>query len=165
MRQNQGDNPSDRSLEQHIRSWSKEVPSKLPCSFIHWSRALYVSSDGRNTKTPELKQSGQPASGAAENSSRSKRSSIFCRTLNKSKQASPLKHWKEWPQCNAIHEPFGRCHHIWNETTYNTPVQHPLVDYTVIILLFLLSLYYYIYKQWSENLNPRCKTSVRKQFV
>lgn len=38
---------------------------------------LYVSSDGLKTNTPELKQSGQPTSGAAENSSRSNNSSQF----------------------------------------------------------------------------------------
>ena len=37
----------------------------------------YVSKDGLNTKTPELKQSGQPTSDAAENSSRSNKSSTF----------------------------------------------------------------------------------------
>lgn len=87
---NQSNIPSNRNLKEQkcIRSWGEKVPSKLPCPFIHWSRALYVSSDGRNTKTPELKQSGQPASGAAENSSRSNNSSIFCRTLsNQNKQA------------------------------------------------------------------------------
>lgn len=39
--------------------------------------AWNVSVDGRKTKTPELKQSGQPASGAADSSSRSKSSSEF----------------------------------------------------------------------------------------
>lgn len=42
--------------------------------------ALYVSSEGLKTKTPELKQSGQPASGAADNSSLLNNSSTFCRT-------------------------------------------------------------------------------------
>ncbi len=36
-----------------------------------------MSSDGLKTNTPELKQSGHPASGAAENSSRSNSSSQF----------------------------------------------------------------------------------------
>lgn len=39
-----------------------------------------MSAEGRKTKTPELKQSGQPGSGAAENSSRSNSSSTLDRT-------------------------------------------------------------------------------------
>ena len=42
----------------------------------------YVSIEGVNTNTPELKQSGHPGSGAAENSSRSNSSSQFCTTCN-----------------------------------------------------------------------------------
>ena len=41
-----------------------------------------MSLEGRRTKTPELKQSGHPASGAADNSSLSNSSSTFCRTYN-----------------------------------------------------------------------------------
>ena len=36
----------------------------------HYIITSYVSCDGTNTNTPELKQSGHPGSGAAENSSR-----------------------------------------------------------------------------------------------
>lgn len=47
---------------------------------------------GWNTKTPELKQSGQPTSGAAENSSRSKSSSQFERILKcKFRKMSSMK--------------------------------------------------------------------------
>ena len=42
-----------------------------------------MSTLGANTKTPELKQSGHPTSGAAENSSRSKSSSQFWRIYEK----------------------------------------------------------------------------------
>jgi hypothetical protein len=41
---------------------------------------LNVSFDGLKTKTPELKQSGHPASGAADNSSLSNKSSISRKT-------------------------------------------------------------------------------------
>lgn len=43
-------------------------------------RLQKVCREGSNTNTPELKQSGQPTSGAADNSSRSKSSSTFCST-------------------------------------------------------------------------------------
>lgn len=55
----------------------QDPPSKLPCSEQYSSRLAYVSSDGRNTNTPELKQSGQPGSGAADSSSLSKSSSML----------------------------------------------------------------------------------------
>ena len=57
-----------------------DPPSKLPCETAKSSSARYVSREGTKTKTPELKQSGQPASGAADSSSRSNRSSMFCST-------------------------------------------------------------------------------------
>ena len=62
---------------------SNLIPSKLPLVIAKLSKDSYVSSDGLNTKTPELKQSGQPASGAADNSSLSKSSSTFCKTWKK----------------------------------------------------------------------------------
>ena len=40
----------------------------------------YVSTEGTKTNTPELKQSGHPGSGDAENSSRWNNSSQFCTT-------------------------------------------------------------------------------------
>ena len=56
---------------------TKLLPSKLPCVTAHCNKPLYVSSEGLKTKTPELKQSGHPTSGAADNSSLSNRSSTF----------------------------------------------------------------------------------------
>lgn len=53
------------------------LPSKLPCSEQYSSSLVYVSRDGWNTNTPELKQSGHPGSGAADSSSLSNSSSIF----------------------------------------------------------------------------------------
>lgn len=55
-------------------------PSKLPVSLQNSSSFSCVSLDGLKTKTPELKQSGQPGSGAADSSSLSKSSSMFDRT-------------------------------------------------------------------------------------
>jgi len=55
----------------------QHLPSKLPAVSAKAMSFPYVSALGLNTKTPELKQSGQPTSGAAENSSRSKSSSLF----------------------------------------------------------------------------------------
>ena len=55
----------------------KNSPSKLPCSSACFTREVYVSFDGTNTKTPLLKQSGQPISGAADSSSLSNSSSTF----------------------------------------------------------------------------------------
>lgn len=52
-------------------------PSKLPFSLQNVSSFSCVSLDGLKTNTPELKQSGQPGSGAADSSSLSKSSSIF----------------------------------------------------------------------------------------
>jgi hypothetical protein len=54
----------------------------------HKAVTLKVSMEGLKTKTPELKQSGQPASGAAENSSRSKSSSQFLKIWNYKKSPS-----------------------------------------------------------------------------
>lgn len=68
------------------RPWSP--PSKLPFWTANCVNLAKVSRFGRKTKTPELKQSGQPTSGAAENSSRSKSSSQFWSTYN--------NHWKCW---------------------------------------------------------------------
>ncbi len=53
------------------------LPSKLPNCKAKSIRDLNVSKEGLYTKTPELKQSGQPTSGAAESSSRSDSSSQF----------------------------------------------------------------------------------------
>lgn len=60
------------------------IPSKLPWDMANLRSESYVSSEGRNTKTPELKQSGHPASGAADSSSLSNNSSTFCRTCKQS---------------------------------------------------------------------------------
>lgn len=57
------------------------IPSKLPRSAANVIKLLKVSADGLKTKTPELKQSGQPTSGAADSSSRSNSSSQFWITL------------------------------------------------------------------------------------
>lgn len=57
-----------------------ELPSKLPCCRAWVQRLAWVWREGRKTNTPELKQSGQPGSGAAESSSHSKSSSTFSRT-------------------------------------------------------------------------------------
>lgn len=61
----------------HRGSVSRHLPSKLPWSVACCSKRLCVSREGWKTNTPLLKQSGQPGSGAAENSPRSKRSSIL----------------------------------------------------------------------------------------
>lgn len=58
----------------------KVLPSKLPFSLQNSSSFSCVSLDGLKTNTPELKQSGQPGSGAADSSSRSNSSSTFDRT-------------------------------------------------------------------------------------
>lgn len=72
------------------------IPSKLPWDMANLRSESYVSSEGRNTKTPELKQSGHPASGAADSSSLSNNSSTFCRTC---KQSFNLKYCsKIWIQ-------------------------------------------------------------------
>ena len=67
-------------------------PSKLPFSLQNWSSFSCVSLDGLKTNTPELKQSGQPGSGAADSSSLSKSSSIFDRTWIHQKKCYLLRH-------------------------------------------------------------------------
>lgn len=60
------------------KPWS--APSNDPWLAAKVVIEANVCWDGVNTKTPELKQSGQPTSGAADNSSRSNSSSQFLRT-------------------------------------------------------------------------------------
>lgn len=60
------------------RPWSP--PSKLPVCTANCAIFSNVPKFGRKTNTPLLKQSGQPTSGAADNSSRSNNSSQFCNT-------------------------------------------------------------------------------------
>lgn len=57
------------------RPWSP--PSKEPFAAAKEVNEAKVCWEGLKTKTPELKQSGQPTSGAAESSSRSNNSSQF----------------------------------------------------------------------------------------
>ena len=57
------------------------LPSKLPWAIAKSRRALKVVSEGTKTKTPVLKQSGQPGSGAADSSSLSNSSSQFWTTF------------------------------------------------------------------------------------
>lgn len=64
-------------------------PSKLPLSEQAVRSFPYVSLEGRKTNTPELKQSGQPGSGAAESSSLSNNSSMFDKTWRQ--EGTPLK--------------------------------------------------------------------------
>lgn len=66
--------------EKNKQKTTRVSPSKLPFSPQNASSFSCVSLDGLKTNTPELKQSGQPGSGAADSSSRSKSSSIFDRT-------------------------------------------------------------------------------------
>lgn len=46
------------------------LPSNDPLVLANSNNWPKVSKEGLNTKTPELKQSGHPGSGAADNSSR-----------------------------------------------------------------------------------------------
>lgn len=55
-------------------------PSKLPFSEQAVISFSYVSLEGWKTNTPELKQSGQPGSGAADSSSLSNNSSMLDKT-------------------------------------------------------------------------------------
>ena len=48
---------------------SVNIPSKLVRVEVKFIKDLKVSFEGLRTNTPELKQSGHPTSGAAENSS------------------------------------------------------------------------------------------------
>jgi len=62
----------------------KGRPSKLPISAVLSSSLLKVSMEGLHTNTPELKQSGQPTSGAAAKSAvPSNSTSMFCRICKK----------------------------------------------------------------------------------
>ena len=62
----------------------------------------YVLCEGTNTKTPELKQSGHPASGAAENSSRSKSSSEFCMTRVSASRKTHFVNWTSFQQLSLV---------------------------------------------------------------
>lgn len=59
-------------------------------------------SEGLNTKTPELKQSGHPASGAADNSSRSNSSSQFCTTNTSASRKTHLEYWVNRQACILV---------------------------------------------------------------
>ena len=72
---------------------STDPPSKLPVCLAISSKLPNVSSDGSNTNTPELKQSGQPISGAAESSSRSNSSSTFSRTKVSASRKTHFEYW------------------------------------------------------------------------
>lgn len=72
--------PFFSSCGPHKKKVTTVSPSKLPVSLQNSSSFSCVSLDGLKTKTPELKQSGQPGSGAADSSSLSKSSSMFDRT-------------------------------------------------------------------------------------
>jgi len=78
----------DQTQMKWNNSW--DVPSNDPPVTAKFSSLVNVSTEGLNTNTPELKQSGQPTSGAAENSSRSKSSSQFWRIYKFSWQ---IKQW------------------------------------------------------------------------
>jgi len=84
--------PSSKTFQRllGVYKWC-HLPSKLPKSTANCSRALYVSIDGRNTNTPELKQSGQPASGAADSSSRSNSSSTFLITCRRQHRPGQIR--------------------------------------------------------------------------
>lgn len=56
---------------------SRVLPSKLPWRLAWSSSLVWVCRDGLKTNTPELKQSGQPGSGAADSSSLSNSSSTL----------------------------------------------------------------------------------------
>jgi len=86
------------SMTADMESW----PSKLPVVRANWSRDAYVAFDGRNTNTPELKQSGQPTSGAADSSSRSNNSSMFVNTWCPSQINARLN--KYTSSCTAVGE-------------------------------------------------------------
>lgn len=72
-------------------SKEKFSPSKLPFSEQNVSSFLCVSLDGLNTNTPELKQSGQPGSGAADSSSLSNSSSTFSKTCKEHQKKISLE--------------------------------------------------------------------------
>lgn len=69
------------------------LPSKLPVCLASSIRSWKVCNDGSNTNTPELKQSGQPMSGAADSSSRSNSSSTFCKTSVSASRKTHLAYW------------------------------------------------------------------------
>lgn len=73
-------NKSSKGQSCESLTCGSELPSKLPCCRAWTRRLAWVWREGRKTNTPELKQSGQPGSGAAESSSRSKSSSTLSRT-------------------------------------------------------------------------------------
>lgn len=64
----------------YVLSRPQSPPPELPCSEVRHDSWLYVSNEGWHTKTPELRLPGHPKTGATENSSLSKGSSIFVRT-------------------------------------------------------------------------------------
>lgn len=100
----------------------RDSPSKLPCSVQNWSSLAWVSMEGQKTNTPELKQSGQPGSGAADSSSLSNSSSMLESTWGRrsnqrmSQRNKPhLQHWRiknriclVWPVC------LRPWRHIWS---------------------------------------------------
>ena len=72
-------NENSLNFKAHQQLVHSILPSKLPVVAANSINFPYVLALGVKTKTPLLKQSGHPTSGAAENSSRSKSSSQFLR--------------------------------------------------------------------------------------
>ena len=81
------------------------IPSKLPCSTACCTSALCVAVDGSKTNTPELKQSGQPTSGTADNSLLANSSSQFLTTKVSASKNTHLRYWvrvQQWIFVNVI---------------------------------------------------------------
>lgn len=100
-----------------------DLPSKLPCSEQYSSSLVYVSRDGRNTNTPELKQSGQPGSGAADSSSLSNSSSIFESTWEGQRQQRNV--------CVATVTSKPKSHHrvCVHEDTFGVMCESPALEF------------------------------------
>ena len=82
------------------KPWSP--PSKLPIWIAKLISFVYVSFEGLKTNTPELKQSGQPTSVAALNSSRSNSSSTFLNTRQSASKKTAFLNWVNRQQCNLV---------------------------------------------------------------
>ena len=85
-------NPNQRMPHSTQITWSP--PSKDPSVSAIRTSPWKVSFDGLKTNTPELKQSGQPMSGVADNSSRSNKSSMLSTTKVSASMNTHLENWK-----------------------------------------------------------------------
>lgn len=90
-----------------LLTWSP--PSKDPSVSAILTSPLKVSADGLKTKTPELKQSGQPMSGVADNSLRSNSSSILLTTRVSASMKTHLVYWMGRLEMKVDMSGNGRC--------------------------------------------------------